>query len=754
MTHKRLQLEQLNQFWLPAAGRAGTYFFRIAGYSAAVQAFLEDAVQRRASQPVLLLGQLRNPDEKQLSYFRENMGTNFACDTAFFNQALRRWLPRLDSTQRAQISQSMDRTLSALRTQGKTDNMLRNAYIKFMCWMYYRAEQILHRLGQDPLPKILYDGILTAHELQFFCVLSDAGCDIALLEPHGGTAYQSLDPQGLYASCFDGGNEPYPEGFSLTALVKQAGQRQRMAQLYGAENLPVSAANTWLSGQMETDMLKAPDSRGNDARCFYNAFIRIRGVEDKPNYVQSLFRWQGKIKAQGRAFSVLEALPIPTPEETAPLSGCAAQSVDKLVMGLMPALKSAAKAALDGMARRAFADLLYAEAKTDAERLGRLKNKAIYLLCWYNRYMPMLFDGWDMAKMPLVVYFGTCQTAFEALFLRMLSYMPIDVYEICPQADAVCCLQDSRLFDCKFPQSLSLAHFPDSPDEAAIGTAAYHAEQELTEILYQDSGIYRSRQYQKATIVTLQTMYEEIPMLWGEEPSMRPGFSILDGDTVLLPVITAKVSGVKNGDTNAYWNELRRLLGEDTHLIRTLPYWQPDKVPAHNAVPWLKNKRLERQKIRGSADYPYGLLREETQTFIFDKLQQLLDSGLVRGTFSQGVEYKILSVVLHLPKEIIRLIQRHDFTACPPKVVVLATGEQGCSLEDAILLAFLHFAGFDEVLFVPTGYQVAARHYTQPLFIEHQAGEYLYDMTPPYLPPSGQAGSNRGGLLGRIFGRR
>ena len=51
---------------------------------------------------------------------------------------------------------------------------------------------------------------------------------------------------------------------------------------------------------------------------------------------------------------------------------------------------------------------------------------------------------------------------------------------------------------------------------ARMGTAAYHAERELDTLMYQDSGLYRNQQYQRADIINLQTMYEEIRLLWNE----------------------------------------------------------------------------------------------------------------------------------------------------------------------------------------------------------------------------------------------
>ena len=80
---------------------------------------------------------------------------------------------------------AMTATLQDLQAHGKNENMLRNAYIKYMCWLYYKFERILGRLGGDELPKILYDGTVSSYELQLLVILARAGADIVLLERAG-----------------------------------------------------------------------------------------------------------------------------------------------------------------------------------------------------------------------------------------------------------------------------------------------------------------------------------------------------------------------------------------------------------------------------------------------------------------------------------------------------------------------------------------------------------------------------------------
>ena len=84
-----------------------------------------------------------------------------------------------------------------------------------------------------------------------------------------------------------------------------------------------------------------------------------------------------------------------------------------------------------------------------------------------------------------------------------------------------------------------------------------------------------------------------------------------------------------------------------------------------------------------------------------------------------------------MKKELVRLIQGFDFTKKNPKLVVIHTRDQSPSLEDAILLTFLNKLGFDIVLFVPTGYQTIERYLNDNFPVEHQIGEYVYDLSVP-----------------------
>ena len=348
--------------------------------------------------------------------------------------------------------------------------------------------------------------------------------------------------------------------------------------------------------------------------------------------------------------------------------------------------------------------------------------------------MPNLLANWKMPDIACFIHMGECKNENEAMFLSFLARLPVDVLILNPNLNTKCCLEDRLLYEVNYQESLSMTRYPEESSQVRIGTVAYHAERELDTLMYQDSGIYRNQQYGKANVICLQTMYEEIKILWDQELKYRPNFSTVDG-VVNIPVIFAKVSGVKDGLVAPYWVSVKELITPDTTVITRAPYIRStDPNPMKSfAAEFFKNGKLQRNKIKNHPNYPYGILREDMQDFILDKLQIMIDQKLIRGIGENGTEYTVIAQVLNLPKHIVRQIQKFDFTKKNPKLIYINTTETIISLEDSILTAFLNLIGFDIVFFVPTGYQSIEKYFNTQLMEEHQIGEYMYDLQVPDL---------------------
>ena len=329
---------------------------------------------------------------------------------------------------------------------------------------------------------------------------------------------------------------------------------------------------------------------------------------------------------------------------------------------------------------------------------------------------------------------GGCKNENEALFVQVLARLPVDVLLLVPDKNMTCSLQDSLLYEVNYDESLPMTEFPESRSAQTVGTVAYHAERELDTIMYQDSGIYRNRQYGQANSVILKTMYEEVEQLWTTELKYRPNFST-EGGEVAIPVICAKICGVKNNDLAAYWSSVKRLFTPDTLLINRLPCIQPGSPNPVVGIAgqFIRNGQIDKEAIKRHSCYQYGVLRDEIQEHILDKMQMLISGRYIQGTFESFSENLIIATILNLDKNLVRMIQKFDFTKVNPKVVCLSLNEQSMSMEDTILFTFLVLVGFDLAIFVPTGYQTVERFFNpgKIIFQDHQIGDYMYDLRIP-----------------------
>lgn len=749
------RIEKLHDYFSACSRRReqAVFFYRVAGYSGEVAAFLTQYDQAARTNGVVIEGRIPNPDPKQLDYLAEMMGSDFQLDAGFLTQKLTRWLPRLTGAQREAVVTAMTATLQDLQAHGKNENMLRNAYIKYMCWLYYKFERILGRLGGDELPKILYDGTVSSYELQLLVILARAGADIVLLERAGDEGYLHCDPTSQYARLYQApGLTSFPADFSLRQLREQGRQQAERQKLYGAPAGIAPCTNAWMKTPDGKEILTAVRARGDDPKLFYNAFVVQYGVEDKLLFPSDMVAFYQQLKREGRKVCLENGrLPPPTPEEIAAVRRRNHQTAEQLAADLAANLQYPNNQQLQTLMRQAFLDVVLEEDKAVGGNLNRLLNKAVYLVAWMKRYQKDLFQNWQAPEVGVFLLFGACSGDNEALFLRLLAKLPVDVLVLLPDLNAPCVLKDPALLDLHKEQSLPMTDFPVEPSQMRVRTAAYQAEREMDSILYQNTGLYRAKQHQKAEAVTLQTMYEEIGLLWDQELKYRPGFAA-EGDTVTVPVLLEKICGIKDGPILPYWLDIKKLVTPETTLVTKLP-WQTG-LEANPMKPYatqfLRQGRLQREKIKQHKDYPYGILRPEIQDYLLDKLQVLLDEKLIAGTYQNGTEYTIVSTILGLPKDLLRRIQNFDFTKKNPKLIIISTTEETLSLEDSILVAFLNLVGFDILFFVPTGYQSIEKYFQKPFANEHQLGPYRYDLQVPDFRTLHEGGKSS---IRKLFGR-
>lgn len=727
----------------------GVYFYRINSYDETILEFIRKYYDLAKREGAIIDKNIENPTADNIAYFNEIIGDKYVHGPGFMAEALKKWLPRIKDYQRASIADGIYDTLEVLRRQGKNIDILKNNFIRIMCWLYYNFYNIMERLGNDDVPKIIFWGNVNFSELSTLKILSNAGADIILVQPGGDSKYMTIDPKSEYSIDLGMGSESFPAGFDLQWLLKQHEEDKSKRLLYSNKASAKANTNTWLSGDLFEDLKNT--RRGENTSFFYNMFTRINGCDNRNTYVNNLYLLYQDLKKANRSIKVINnKITNPSVDEISKIKRGNYANENQLIMDLKKNINLKSNTFID-VARDAFVDTMIETGKLMNMDLSKMMNKGIYILCWFQRYIPDLLGNTDIhSPAPILIYFGNVETDTESLFLNMVAKLPIDVIIFNPEKKGDK-LTGERLYEVHFEETLKVNEFPTDGNNLSMGTMAYNAERDLDTMMYSDTGMYRDMQFSKANIIKLSTTYEEINIYWKQEARFRPNFSTVD-DIVNIPVMFAKISGVANSDTDTYFKNIKDLLTDTTLIYKNENIYDRNCTVAAGVPSFFKNGRLDREGIKHSQIYKYDYLRAETQDYILDKLSELLRRKTIAGTGQNGTEYKIITIVLDLPKEILRFIQSFDFTKCPPKLIIVNTTETVISLEDSIIVAFLNLIGFDIVFFIPTGYDNVNKYFNNQIMEEHIIGNYLYDIAIPDFNRLRSVKEKKKSFFSRLFG--
>ncbi|MBE6035768.1 MAG: hypothetical protein E7222_13885 [Clostridiales bacterium] len=744
---ERIKLNALEDYFVPCSGRnkKGVFFCRLTRYSEEIHKIICRYLEATRKKGVCIQRKIDNPDEKQLSYYEEIMGRDFQLNPNYFMVSLKKWLPRIQENQRQIIAESFYDILLEIARQGKTKDIQENVYIKFMCWLYYRFEPILHESGNGDLPKILFEGYLNNYELKMMTILSKIGCDILVLEYEGDENYLKVDPDSSYSQLLRMEGTSFPADYSVLELQKQLANKRTEAERKNFRTEKIINTNTWIKGEPLMDTLTLQSQRGDDPRFFYNLYAGIYGVEDCHSYYSDLLKWKMKAEAFGKKIVLIEEkIPPPSFEEIGAVKRKNYNSANVMMNDLVMQIRCENRK-FQTYCQNAFLETFLEMPDISVQEL---LNAAVVQLCWINRYGNQLIGSPEEGS--IFLFYGEAKGKNEECFFRILEKLPIDSLIINPEGSPQQQgIQSNLFFAKKYDNVVKREKFPVDLSCIQFGTVAYQAEQDLNNILYQDTGIYRSQQFKTAIPVSLQITYEEIAILWNQEAKYRPNFEVFD-DKVMVPVIFSKVSGIP-ANIDTYWDTIGELLSEEVIVIQEFPYAKSGNNPFKDkAYTFLQNGRLKKDQIKNYSTYPFSFIREPMQDYMLNKLQEMIDSKIIRGTCTNGMENLITATVLNMDKTLLRLIQKYDFTKQIPKVILVHTKESSGSAEDSILLAYLNLIGFDIVMFVPTGYTTVERFYTRPIFVEHQVGEYKYDLE---IPDFDGITKKRFGFASRLFRR-
>lgn len=391
--------------------------------------------------------------------------------------------------------------------------------------------------------------------------------------------------------------------------------------------------------------------------------------------------------------------------------------------------------------------------------IGNLRGEAMLaaaqpLIVWMNRCLASEIYRSNRTEIPVLMYYGSVSPGVVQ-FLHFMSRLGFDVLYICSNMSMLPTVKrnnfEGRMQIFELPNSMPVEPYPDKPVKTKIATAAYNASRDLNKLLYSNDTFFRDFQFKDMQAVTLKTTYDEIDILWHQPSKYRTGFAA-EGDIVTVPTIFAKISGVKDGNLNAYWNGVKWKLSPDTKIMHKSPsYRKYGETNLDVYRPFYGGGKIYIDQLKNSPHNKYSYLSDSLQLLIFNKMQEAADSGFLTIDENEMLPL-IIYVGTNLDREILKLLQKYDFTKDIPKLIVIDVIEDTFSKIECIQLVLCSLLGFDIAIYTPTGYKNIETYVSSAAFETYTMNEFKYNIhIPKFKMPDSIPEPKDEGFFGRLF---
>ncbi|WP_042355349.1 YceG family protein [Bacillus rubiinfantis] len=382
-----------------------------------------------------------------------------------------------------------------------------------------------------------------------------------------------------------------------------------------------------------------------------------------------------------------------------------------------------------------------------------LRRVLVDVVKWsYNHLAPVLDSADPQRTMPKFLWYGDVNKS-QQYFLFYLIHVGCDLVIFHPEAkDVLAGIMEEPIFIHYFQQKLPPEPFP-TEKRSRKTTVAYRASKEIETILHQEgSGLYKSRQLRDyiPLSLTLKTTYDELFIVGKEIAMIRPDFEVKDG-LVKIPSIFAKIHGVSK-DRKEYWERLHSLSElPNSYLIRKLPFTIPSQSDFrfHYRNAHAQDGRLDIEKVLHSHYWPYSFLPLGLQKGIAHAIKRMCEKPRLKPLPTETmeeVEIFLFTQSMFLPKTLIQLLERFDYSQEVPKCIIFNNETTGMlSRSDAAMILLLNQFGIDVVLYNPTGHNDMENYLEEHLFDHHWLEDVVFDL--PYKEPT-QSLFKRGFLQG------
>lgn len=379
---------------------------------------------------------------------------------------------------------------------------------------------------------------------------------------------------------------------------------------------------------------------------------------------------------------------------------------------------------------------LFARQEANGLKSTELRRVLVDIVKWsFNHLAAPLSKGDPQKEMPKFLWYGDFNKSHR-YFVYFLIKLGCDVVIFHPEGkDMLADFLEEPIFVHHFQNTEPAEPFP-LEKRTRKTTVAYRASKEIETILNQEgSGLYKPWQLRDYTpsSITLKTTYDELFILGKEIAMIRPDFTVKNGQ-VIIPVLFAKIQGISK-NRKEYWERLHAMLKLDNcMLIRQFPITiaTTNDFRFHYRNALGRDGLLSPEKMMESNYWTYSHLPVGLQKGIANAIRRIVEKpGLKPLPKETPEELKIylFSQALKIPKSIIQLLERFDYSQNIPKLIFFNNEQHGNLIRsDAALLLLLNYFGIDIIIYNPPGHNDIENYLDGELFDTHWLDEVIFDL--------------------------
>ncbi|MCM3114532.1 YceG family protein [Neobacillus sp. MER 74] len=379
---------------------------------------------------------------------------------------------------------------------------------------------------------------------------------------------------------------------------------------------------------------------------------------------------------------------------------------------------------------------MFAKSEKDGLVNHDLRRVLVDLVKWSINHLEPVLEKCDPQKeMPKFLWYGDFKKSHQ-YFLYYLIKLGCDLVIFHPEGkDILEGMMNEPIFSHGYPNRIPAEPFPKAK-RTRKATVAYRASKEIETILNQEgSGLYKPWQLRDYTpsSITLKTTYDELFILGKEIAMIRPDFEVGNGQ-VKIPSIFAKVQGVSK-NRKEYWDRLQSLSELDhSLLIRRLPITMESTSDFrfHYRNAHGKDGFINPEIMMKSHYWPYSFLSTGLQKGIANAVRRICDKPGLKPLPTETIEdvkMYLFTQALFMPKPIIQLIEKFDYSQHVPKLIIFNNELAGMlTRSDAALLLLLNQFGIDIILYNPPGHNDIENFLDERLFDKHWLEDVVFEM--------------------------